>query len=267
MLLYALVLVFLLLAMVFTTRSSPTGVVSQYNFSANPEFAAGAEPDLSESGPTLDREDNLARLREKISAGQGLISQGEPVLTSVDTPTSSPTDGNNQDIDNPADTEPTRVEKFCAAVDQESKLLSDWDKTKVRFAEELTTRTVFRTVTKTITNGSSTSQTTVEEKFLELPTKPFRGLSSHCLDSTVIGVALDGSLIKNSDTWKFRNYSAGNLIGYARDGLAIYGGGVDEARLDSCGGYDDGTAYRYHLREKELFVLGCFAAQPQTMSK
>lgn len=53
------------------------------------------------------------------------------------------------------------------------------------------------------------------------------------------------------------------VVGYARDGFAIYGEGIDEELLDSCGGYDNGLGYRYHIRERELFVLGCFAAVPQ----
>lgn len=95
-----------------------------------------------------------------------------------------------------------------------------------------------------------------------MPMMPHKDTYAHCLDSSVVGVTNDGQLILNDQTWRFRQLPPRTHIGYARDGFPIYSQGTDESLLDACGGYDAGSGYAYHLREKELFVLGCFAASP-----
>jgi hypothetical protein len=266
-LLYLVVLTFLLLVMIFTVRSVPNGIANPSSRNSDPQFLDGTEFIIDKSEQDIDRDQNRANLRAKLAKGSELNDLPEPVFTSVDTPVSAPESDPNIDSEINTPDETQRLQKFCPTILSYEDVLANWNNKQASLSVQGDRRLLIGKEIKIVTVGSSTNEVLVDHIYLDLPVKPFRDLSSNCLDSEVIGVALDGNLIKNSDTWKFRNYSSDVLLGYARDGIPIYGQGVDEALLDTCGGYDNGIEYRYYLREKELFVLACFDAKPQPIIK
>lgn len=260
LLLYVLVLFFLLGGIAATVVRDTTpdattqaGQVAQY-------LADPTEITADVVDGTIDREANLTKLRKKIAAGEGVVAAGPPVFESVDTIAEDVPEEENPDAPLPST---DRNVALCAFVDPLSEVVASWPVTGATVKLIEGARLVTIKETKQVAVGSSTVSTTTEKVVLQLPVSPQRTLASHCIDSTVIGVALDGSLIRNDETWRFRSYSHETVVGYARDGFPIYGQGIDETLLDSCGGYDNGVGYRYHIRERELFILGCFEAQPQ----
>ena len=264
-LLYLVVLVFLLLVITFTVKSYPKGISNSADSKSAPQFLVGSKLQTDSNFEQLDRDKNLTNLRAKLAQGTELNDVPKPILTSIDTPTSTLVDATDNDeeiLD-----ENKRIQKFCSAILSHEDVLANWNAKQASLSVQGERRLLIGKESKIVTVGSTTSEVLVDQVYLDLPVKPFRGLSANCLDSDVIGVTLEGTLIKNSDTWKFRNFSSDKLLGYAKDGIPIYGQGIDEAVLDSCGGYDNGFEYRYYLREKELFMLACFAADPQPIIK
>jgi hypothetical protein len=57
---------------------------------------------------------------------------------------------------------------------------------------------------------------------LQLPL-PFGPQGKTCLSYDVVGVALDGSLIRNNEHSLYQVFGSETLIGYALDGFPIYG--------------------------------------------
>lgn len=93
---------------------------------------------------------------------------------------------------------------------------------------------------------------------------PLRSVSSgvnKCLSSEVVGIALDGSLINNSDYTAYRIFGSETLIGYALDGFPIYGLN-SEIKVDGCGGVNVDGQYRYFLAEGREGMIGCFSSEP-----
>lgn len=102
---------------------------------------------------------------------------------------------------------------------------------------------------------------TSSEVILQLPlfTSPFGG--STCLSTDVAGIALDGSLIRNSDYKVYSIFGNQTLVGYALDGFPIYGLDKNSA-TDSCGGTIVDGQYRYYLNANREGVIGCFSGTP-----
>lgn len=99
---------------------------------------------------------------------------------------------------------------------------------------------------------------------LQLPISPSKQTEPVCLDSEIVGVTLDGSLIFNADVILYRATGAETLIGYARDGFPIYGNYGGE--VDQCGGYDGPGGYRYSVSGAGNAFVSCFVGQPQSFS-
>lgn len=260
LILYVLVLLFLLMGIAFTVALEKSGESSTLSGAIAYFTESEADVAADTDGIGIDRAANIAKLRDKIARGEGQITAGPPVFSSVDQE-----EGRDDVVEENPDAliEPTdRSPAYCSTGAYDA-MVAAWPQEGVTMELVEGARLVAGDRTRLLTTGSSTVSTTTRDVLLQLPLSPMRGFSSHCLPATVVGVALDGTLIKNDETWRFRSVSSESVIGYALDGFPIYGEGIDESRLDSCGGYDSGVGYRYHLREKELFVLACFAAPPQ----
>lgn len=262
-LLYVVVLLFLLVGIGFTVAIQSSGNTDNTLSAQVAKLNADSiDPEVYGNGNVLNREANLQKLREKIAEGEGKIAEGEPVLYSVDSPSGTPQTQVSENLDAlPERTE--REPRYCPNVRDDILLSANWPAESVTIELVEGARLVRAEVEEMQQVGSSTAATTTSKVLLQLPVSPQRVFGNSCIDSEVIGVALDGSLIHNDETWRFRSASHESVIGYARDGFPIYGQGVDESLLDSCGGYDSGVGYRYHLREGELFVLGCYAGVPR----
>lgn len=112
---------------------------------------------------------------------------------------------------------------------------------------------------RVLTRGE-VSSTSIPEVALQLPAPVVPSNNPSCLGSDVIGIANDGSLIRNDEMPLYSIFGSETLLGYALDGFPIYGTGVAEA--DSCGGLMVGGQYRYQLNSSRQTVLNCFAAAP-----
>jgi hypothetical protein len=238
-LVYVLTLVFLVSAIGYTviTDGVQSHAIAVGELSTVPE-AAAAFGALA-NAPENDRDTYIQAMREKIAQGLGTVA-GEPVvLTSVDeTPDPGPTQSEG------------RAVLWCDVPERVDLVIADWNSAPVT----LTTMESTHVYSHESDAGSVT--------LLELPIRQSRSSADTCLSHEIVGVALDGSLIKNDDAGRFSGMPAAGLVGYALDGFPIYGPTTDSSVLDTCGGGDTGSGYAYHLRIGENFVLGCYAAQP-----
>lgn len=105
---------------------------------------------------------------------------------------------------------------------------------------------------------------TVErEVVLQLPYRSYSSNQQTCLGNDVVGIALDGSLIRNSDYTAYQIFGSETQVGYALDGFPIYG--TATFATDVCGGADNSGFYRYYLSKDRKGVLGCFSATPVSL--
>lgn len=102
--------------------------------------------------------------------------------------------------------------------------------------------------------------TSIPEVVLQLPVRFAPSANPSCISSDVIGIANDGSLIRNDEVALYGIFSADALIGYALDGFPIYGMGTGSA--DACGGVATPAGYRYELSAERDTMINCFAATP-----
>lgn len=255
-LLFVVIFVFILTGIVFTLFSEFRGERAKQAASPSLDASPGTTIAAVTTEEEMDRARNLVLLREKLLRGEGEISAGDPVFTSVDTPTTSV----EQDMvaaEDPGE----RVVQYCASKTYSATALL-WSLGTANIVEAEGARMVQQTKKLTAVQGSSTPAAPTTRTVLQLPLRPILSATPNCLDSEYVGIALDGSLIHNEEAWRYRNYASASVVGYARDGFPISGPGVDETLLDQCGGYNDGAGYRYYIRQNEMFVLGCYAAMP-----
>ena len=79
----------------------------------------------------------------------------------------------------------------------------------------------------------------------------------------MVGVALDGSLIRNTEYPVYAIFGSESLIGYALDGFPMYGLSTDV--VDQCGGKSVDGQYGYYLRPDQTVVLDCFFGKPVSL--
>lgn len=125
-------------------------------------------------------------------------------------------------------------------------------------------RLLYREVAS-VAGGSTSTDLGLERLVVwQLPLQSQPADTPSCLDSDVIGVAKDGSLIRNNETALYQVFDGDTLIGYARDGFPIYGARTD-LKLDQCGGMVVEGQYRYHVNAELPHLLDCFAGTPITI--
>jgi hypothetical protein len=110
------------------------------------------------------------------------------------------------------------------------------------------------------TSSSTQQSSVVRNTLIELSAYPFVASSQSCLTSDVVGVAQDGSLIRNSESELYGVFGSQTLIGYALDGHPIFG--TSESSTDECGGAVVGAQYRYYLSSESKNILHCFSSVP-----
>ena len=213
--------------------------------------------EVSESKELLPREGRLLEMRQKIAAGGQLtIEIPEPVTEEA------------------ADILPDSDENQEASSDKGNVLLcagytpygDGWraDGISVEIVEG--SRVFYRTIEQDIVaipNAGVTSPDGYRVAVLQLPIQSFLTTASNCLTSDVVGIAHDGSLIRNSEVGLYGVFGEGTMIGYALDGHSIYG--VSEASLDSCGGRMVSGEYRYYLSDERETILNCFVSVPAAL--
>ena len=113
---------------------------------------------------------------------------------------------------------------------------------------------------KTITRASIDSSLP-PELILQLPAGTSAGGNSTCLSSDVIGIANDGSLIRNDEAALYSIFGSQIIVGYALDGFPIYGGQAP-AVVDLCGGATVNGQYAYYTNGEAAGILSCFSGSP-----
>ena len=82
-----------------------------------------------------------------------------------------------------------------------------------------------------------------------------------CVSMDVVGVAMDGSLIRNNEYQAYGFFDADTVVGFALDGFPIYGRD-DTVETDQCGGTIGSMGYGYVLQSSRPAVLSCFSGRP-----
>jgi hypothetical protein len=94
----------------------------------------------------------------------------------------------------------------------------------------------------------------------QLPVRTVPAVSPACIPSDVIGIATDGSLIRNNEAGVYGIFNSSTLVGYALDGFPIYGSAAEVS--DTCGGVMKAEGYRYQISPQRETILNCYSAAP-----
>lgn len=210
-------------------------------------------PVTTEEEPVMDRAGHLAALRSK-------IAEFKETMVSPATPAEpEPLPVNETTVEEPVEvlTDPLN----CPGYQNFSK---PWSPSGLNFSVVEGARLLYREVEVAVqvgtTSATTTPETVTKEVVLQLPLQTYPGTTKSCLSGDVVGVALDGSLIKNNEQGLYSIFSAETLIGYALDGFPIYGQG--ELKTDECGGILVDGQYRYYLSSEREAVLYCYSGIP-----
>ncbi len=140
-----------------------------------------------------------------------------------------------------------------------------WPKAGLQFAESEGARILFlekmsEPLSLAATSSSEVYSYSSRDVVLQLPMYSSPAAKTTCLSYDVIGVAKDGSLIRNNEAGLYGIFDSETMIGYALDGFPIYG--KSDESFDNCGGGVFSGQYRYHLSDTRSDVLNCFASTP-----
>tara|TARA_B100000508_G_scaffold67978_1_gene53035 strand:+ start:1990 stop:2760 length:771 start_codon:yes stop_codon:yes gene_type:complete len=197
---------------------------------------------------TISRADRLAEMKEKIAADQTLVIANDiPEINDEVEP---------DDFIIPELTE-VKEELRCSGYLSYS---GRWSPTGLQMEVVEGSRLVFREETQIQTVGTSTEEVVVKVPILQLPIQFANADDPYCISSDVVGVALDGSLIRNNELSLYSVFGYETLIGYALDGFPIYG--VGASSVDQCGGVSVGGQYSYWLNTESATIINCFVAPP-----
>jgi hypothetical protein len=218
---------------------------------------------------TVDREGNLARLREKIARDASSVTPdpdtfvGSEDVTDAEAEAAALLDATESSAASGA--------QLCLYPDDVVPKLASWPLTGVAVAMHGAYREVFTTETVTVdaplspsASSSLPQSETITTVHLRLPVAPLKTAVASCVPSAVVGVTTGGYMLFNNDASVWKQTGADTLIGYARDGFPIYG--VYTGSVDACGGYDHPAGYRYTISPDRPYMIGCFTATPQSFN-
>lgn len=134
-----------------------------------------------------------------------------------------------------------------------------WSAAGIQITEIEGARIVYRDIVTDVSTSTS-SPTPARNVVLQLPVHSLPSGAQNCIATDVIGVAVDGSLIRNSEVSAYRVFGAGTLIGYALDGFPIYG--TSSGATDVCGGKISAGQYHYELSTARDTLINCYASSP-----
>ncbi len=220
--------------------------VSQENvFAQQLSVEGGAEV---QNNSDFSRSEKLKSMRDKIALSSELsISspEPEPLFTEVV----------------PTTTETALVDNTLQQCPSYQSYTGSWSPFGVQIEEVEGARLVYRTVERAIVSTSSTPAVeTYKDVIVQLPVRSFPAVSTSCIYADVIGIANDGSLIRNSEVGVYGIFDSTTVVGYALDGFPIYGSG--SAATDSCGGVMGLSGYQYQISTERDTILNCFSAAP-----
>lgn len=197
------------------------------------------------SGEKINREANLADLKNKIAAlnKNEVISKAEPTV-----PVSVPEE---------IVAETKKGVQECAGFIPSPFSL----KPGVKFEVVEGARILY--YEEPVTSMATDTADLVMDKnlVLQLPVRSFPMSPKNCLPTDIVGIALDGSMIRNTDYRLYSIFGSDTLIGYSLDGFLIYGQNED-VKLDECGGAIVNNEYHYYLSADRDSVLNCYSGIP-----
>lgn len=247
------VIIFLLVAIGTTaiTRTSPLGENGNADITFGTESPTEFSAEIS-GGIETTRSERLFALREKIQTDSNLSLYAQPEPEEVPV-AEEVVPENNSGI-----TEEIRCPQYAAVAPA-------WNTTGVKVEVIEGLRLVYRE-NQSPPQAAGTSSVAVspsKDILLKLPVRTASQGSTNCIPSTVIGVTIGGSLIKNSDAGLYAPFGEGTILGYALDGYPIYG--TSAAAVDACGGRTVGGQYRYQLSADRETILNCFSGLPVSL--
>lgn len=209
----------------------------------------------------IDREERLMAMREKLES-----------MTFSEISSSPPEEGGGEDLVEEANLTMNNDDEF----EQELPWLCEnyseadivWSPLGLEFEEIEGARLVYRQLPPSLTpNASGTDFVEIpnREVVLQLSLRTMPLTNPTCLTNDVIGIATDGSLIRNSEAGLYSIFDSETLVGYALDGFPIYGNDVN-ADTDQCGGTLAGDTYRYVVSNQRDYILGCFSGSPTSLN-
>lgn len=190
----------------------------------------------------LDRTARLKGLREQISELNLETVDEAPVEEVV-----------VSEVENPA----TKPQRGPAIACGDYQLFSKgWSADNLVFSVSEGARVIYRKQTVSSTTSPELAQTLV----LQLPLQSTESKQKSCLPHDVVAIALDGSLVRNSEYALYSIFGEETLLGYALDGFPLYG--KSKAEVDECGGASVDGQYRYYLSEAAGPIISCFSGLP-----
>jgi hypothetical protein len=253
-LLYLLSVGFLVLAITATALHSNTKQSASVFLGMATSTEVVYEAEVVTVAP-VDRAGKLASFRDKIA------DLGESVREVVSTEVEP-----SVLVTEELTAEPTVVLEAPLLCPDYTAFSGSWNTQGVSFSVVEGARLLARDVVLATTTASGTPLTYTErEVVLQLPLRTFSLPVQSCLPTDVVGVAVDGSLIRNNEVSMYTVFGGETLIGYALDGFPIYGQNDTSLTLDTCGGTIVSGQYAYYLDKERGGVLNCFAAIPVSL--
>lgn len=264
--LFAIVIVFLVVAIGTTVvrqyisgdAASEKQSTQAIELAAVPDREYAVDIDIPES---VTREERVAAMRQKIAEGGELA---------ISTPENIPTTNTETVEEEVEDTDEAGVTTGPQRCAQYQPFQGVWSPQGIEFEVVEGSRVVYQEIAseyklepETATSGAALPRDTRQEVLAQLPINTIPTSSSHCLPSDVIGIAQDGSLIRNTEVGLYSVFGDNTLIGYALDGYPIYG--VTQTAGDVCGGVVVNGQYRYYLSSERETILNCFVGVPVSL--
>lgn len=242
------------LSQLFTIPSSES--VVQFDATAAPTTTAEAVE------TTLDRQQQLHALQAKLAARGDVVSA--PVTDTVVFASSASESESVEVLVDASDEVEVSGVQYCDTVSTVSR---PWPAALIETVEREGRRVYLTETTQvvpTLVGTTTTEETMVTENiYTHLPIRTSAGQPT-CIGQDVIGIAQDGSLLRNDNYAAYSIFGSETLIGHALDGLPVYGV-TTTVVTDACGGALMNGQYRYYLSTERPGILGCFAAQPVTL--
>lgn len=250
--LFFVTIVFLLVAIISTaTRNSNSNnlysnVMNAFEMEDGVEYTA-----VIDSPKLISREERLSTMRDKIASDRelGIYENVEMSLIQEEYETEALLLSEDE-----TETAKDLVTNEVFLCQNYKPYAGNWNPNLIEFSVVEGVRLVSRKdeFNEVVGNVSST--------LLQLPMYSVPSGGKFCLPNDVIGIAQDGSLIRNSETGLYGIFGENTLIGYALDGFPIYG--ITNIKTDSCGGLVVDGEYRYYLSANRDTIVNCFSIQP-----
>lgn len=229
--------------------SSEISTALEFNDTTSTDFTAEMYVPVE-----LFRAERIAQMRQKIAASDAVIKAADAE--------SEP----EEELDTVTDASNLAVLQQCSNYQEYT---GTWPVQGLQIEVAEGARLVYTESAATLlpdpASTSTIAQLPIVERtiLLQLAVNPFIVSNPTCIPGDVVGVAQDGSLIRNNEASLYGVFSDQTLIGYALDGHPIYG--VSNRELDECGGAVFTGSYGYYLSDDRDAILNCYVSSPATI--